>query len=391
MNLNRIALRFLFSKKHYSYTNISLYISVLTFSFAVAVSLVVIGMSRSYRADIEFSLQSIEPEVRITQKSDKYIKATYIDSIYSVLSSISKGNPDLYYSKYLEEYLMIKSSNKSKGLISYTVEDNISKFYNFIDLEEKDYDKYLFMSNSLIDKHNIDINDDIVLFNVAELIDNETLSANKLNISRSFTSGIPTFDDNVIFLSRNNLGRLSDQGELYSGIIIGGIDNNELEVLRLELINFPITFTTWKDKHRNILYWLTIFMNPFYLIISFMIILATIYQIFSNWLILYEKSHSLYQFRLIGISKNKIKRIYMYLSLMILSISLSLGYAMSIIFSFFQNNYNLIKLDPSVYILSQIKSNILISDFLILSIFTIIAIIISTIISFKYKGNTTFS
>ena len=76
---------------------------------------------------------------------------------------------------------------------------------------------------------------------------------------------------------------------------------------------------------------------------------------------------------------------------MILSISLSIGYTMSIIFSFFQNNYNLIKLDPSVYILSQIKSNILISDFLILSIFTIIAIIISTIISFKYKGNTTFS
>ena len=390
MNLNRISLRFLFSEKKYSYTNISLYISALTFSFAIAVSLVVIGMSRAYKTDVESSLQSIEPEIRITPLVEEYMSLSHINNIYMELESISKKNSNLFYSKYREEYVMARSSSTSDGLIAYMLEDNLSSFYRFIERKKTVPNNYLFVSSSLLEKHKMNIKDEIILFNVAKLIQEETLKASKLRISGIYDSKIPTFNHNVIFISQDKLGKIFDKKNLYSGILVGGIRGEEVKFLKEKFNNLPVLFTSWDKKHENILYWLTIFMNPISLIVFFMISLATIYQIFSNWLILHDKSNSLYQFKLMGISNNKIKRIYLYISLSILTISLLLGYLLSIIFSYMQNTYNIIKLDPSVYILNQIKSHILISDFIQLSLFTIIAIVISINFSFKFKGDRVF-
>ena len=123
MNLNRISLRFLFSEKKYSYTNISIYISGLTFSLAIAISLVVMGISRSYKNDVETSLQSIEPEIIVTPLLNQYISASHIDSVYIKLDSISKSNLNLFFSKFREEYVMAKNSVTSSGLIAYMLED----------------------------------------------------------------------------------------------------------------------------------------------------------------------------------------------------------------------------------------------------------------------------
>ena len=104
MNLNRISLRFLFSEKKYSYTNISIYISALTFSLAIAISLVVMGISRSYKNDVESSLQSIEPEFIITPLLNQYMSTSHIDSVYMKLNSMSKSNSNLFFSKFREEF-----------------------------------------------------------------------------------------------------------------------------------------------------------------------------------------------------------------------------------------------------------------------------------------------
>ena len=389
MNLNRISLRFLFSEKKYSYTNISLYISTLTFSFAIAVSLVVIGMSRSYKNDVEISLQSIEPEIRVTSLINEYMNQSHVDSIYNELRKISEEKSSIIYSKYREEYVMARSPNTSNAFIAYIIEDEPSRFYRFVDWSGTNSDSYFFASASLLQKHNIAVNDEITLFNVAKLIEEETLKATKLKIDGSYNSKIPTFDDNIIFLSENRIGEIFDKKNLYSGILVNGINNDQIAHLKEKFKNLPVVFTSWDEKHRNILFWLTIFINPIALIIFFMIFLATIYQVFSNWLILHDKSNALYQFKLMGVSNNKIQSIYLYISLSMLSISLALGYSISIIFSYIQNNFNIIKLDPSVYILNHIKSDIHLLDFVQLSLFAMIFITLSIPISYRIKGSRT--
>tara|TARA_X000001036_G_scaffold363957_1_gene347987 strand:- start:1983 stop:3149 length:1167 start_codon:yes stop_codon:yes gene_type:complete len=387
MNLNRISLRFLFSEKKYSYTNISIYISSLTFSFAIAVSLVVTGMSRAYKNDVELSLQSIEPEIRVTSLTNEYMNQFHIDSIYSELNNLSIENPSIIYSKYREEYVMARSSNTSNAFTAYAIESDPSRFYRFVDSIGSNSDSYFFTGGSLLVKHKLSVNDEIALFNIAKIINEETLKATKLKIDGTYNSKIPVFDDNIVFLSKDRLEKIFDKKNLYSGILVNGINIKEVKYLREKFKNFPVIFTSWDEKHRNILFWLTIFMNPIALIVFFMIFLATIYQVFSNWLILHDKSNSLYQFKLMGVSNNKIKGIYLYISLSMLSISLILGYGISILFSYIQNKFNIIKLDPSIYILDQIKTDIHLLDFLQLSLFIIIFIAISVPISFRVKGS----
>ena len=182
MNLNQISLKFLLSKKKYSYTNISLYLSIFSFSFAVSASLVVISMSRGYKVEVEKSLMSIEPDLIITQESSNYMDPLYIETIYSLLER--HKNPQLYFSRFIEEYGMIKSSTNSKGVMVYSMDGVVSNFYTSINTSNINYkEDYLLLSNKLLEKFNLSINSTINLFNINKLIDDQTIKAKQIKIT----------------------------------------------------------------------------------------------------------------------------------------------------------------------------------------------------------------
>jgi len=377
MTLNKISLKFLLSKKKYSYTNISLYLSIFSFSFAISASLVVISMSRGYKVEVEKSLMSIEPDLIITQQSSNYIDPFYIDTIFSILET--NKSPQLYFSRFIEEYGMIKSSTHSKGVIVYSINEDVSNFYTSIESSNINYkEDYLLLSDKLLEKLNLSINSTINLFNINKLIDDQTIKVKQIKIIDTYDTSIPSFSNNVIFLSTSLMEELFETNNQYSGVLIKGINSQIIDSIKSKTKNFPLKFISWEQKHQKTLYWLTIFSNPIYLILFFMIFLATTYQVFANWLIFHDKSKSIYRLKLLGVSNKIIKTIYHRISLNILFISLALGYLMSIVFSYIQNKYHIIELDSSIYILSQIKSITSFFDFIWIVIFTFIVIYIST-------------
>ena len=384
MNLAQVAKRFIFSSKNFSYTNISLYLSIFTFALSVAISLIVMGVSRSYKNDIEFRLQSVEPNLKIVNKNSKFLDPKLLDKIILELDSLSVNNPDLVYSRFREDYLMIKSSEISKGLFAFSFKEHPSKFYDFIRTNEI-LDNYLYISDEFHKNNNLDLSQSITLFNIQEMIENETLRANSLLVSGTFFSDLPIFDNNVIFISPEYHSTLYNNSKQWTGIVINGIDQYEINIIKNKFLYNSIDFITWKDKHANTLYWLTIFTNPIYLIIIFMIMLSIIYQLFANWLLIYDKSNSLYQLRLLGITDIKIKSINIYIALSILLISLALGYIIAVLMSFLQNKFSLISVDPKIYIVSKLSSNILLSDMLIISIISSIAVVGTTLLMYNKK------
>ena len=116
-----------------------------------------------------------------------------------------------------------------------------------------------------------------------------------------------------------------------------------------------------------------------------MVSLSIIYQLFANWLLIYDKSNSLYKLKIIGISDNKIKIINIYIAITILLISLILGYLIAISLSILQNNFSLISVDPSIYIVAELSSDILFSDMIFISIISFISVIVSTLLLYNKK------
>ena len=384
MNLAQVSKRFIFSSKNFSYTNISIYLSIFTFALSIAISLIVMGVSRSYKNDIELRLQSIEPNLKIINKNSKFLDPKLLNQIILELDSLSVNNPDLVYSRFREDYLMIKSSDISKGLFAFSFEKHPSMFYDFIGIDEIS-DNYFYISDGFRENNNLELSKSITLFNIQEMIENETLLANSFFVSGTFFSDLPIFDNNVIFISPEYHSTLYNNSELSSGLVINGIDQNEINIIMNKFLYNSIDFITWKDKHANTLYWLTIFTNPIYLIIIFMIILSIIYQLFANWLLIYDKSNSLYQLRLLGISDKKIKSINIYIALSILSMSLFLGYIIAALMSFLQNKFSLISVDPKIYIVSELSSDILLSDMLMITVISFISVFVSTLLMYNNR------
>ena len=217
------------------------------------------------------------------------------------------------------------------------------------------------------------------------MIENESIKANTFLVSGTFTSNLPIFDKNVIFISPKFHSTLYANNQQKTGVLINGIDDNEINILKNEFFYKSLDFITWRDKHQNTLYWLTIFTNPIYLIIIFMVSLSIIYQLFANWLLIYDKSNSLYKLKIIGISNNKIKIINIYIAITILLISLILGYLIAISLSILQNNFSIISVDPSIYIVAELSSHILFSDMIFISIISFISVIASTLLLHNKK------
>ena len=156
MNLAQIAKRFIFSSKNFSYTNISLFLSITTFAFSVAISLIVMGVSRSYKNDIEFRLQSVEPDLKIVSKNSKFLDSIIEDEILLKLDSLLENNPNIEYSTFREDYLMIKSSGLSKGLLSLSLDKHPSLFYDFIEVENN-LESYVYVSSNFYENNNLDL------------------------------------------------------------------------------------------------------------------------------------------------------------------------------------------------------------------------------------------
>lgn len=384
MNLAQIAKRFIFSPKSFSYTNISLFLSITTFAFSVAISLIVMGVSRSYKNDIEFRLQSVEPDLKIVSKSSKFLDSTTEDEILLKLDSLLENNPNIEYSTFREDYLMIKSSGLSKGLLSLSLDKHPSLFYDFIEMDSS-LDSYFYVSSNFYENNYLDLKESLTLFNIQEMIENESIKANTFLVSGTFTSNLPIFDKNVIFISPKFHSTLYADNQQSTGIVINGIVDSEINILKNEFFYKSLDFITWRDKHQNTLYWLTIFTNPIYLIIIFMVSLSIIYQLFANWLLIYDKSNSLYKLKIIGISNNKIKIINTYIAIAILLISLILGYLIAISLSILQNNFSIISVDPSIYIVAELSSDILFSDMIFISIISFISVIASTLLLHNKK------
>ena len=122
-------------------------------------------MSRGYKVEVEKSLMSVEPDLIITQELSNYMDSIYIDTIYSLLET--NKNPQLYFSRFIEEYGMIKSSTNSKGAIVYSIDGDVSNFYTSIKTSNINYkEDYLLVSSQLLEKFNLSINSTINLFNI---------------------------------------------------------------------------------------------------------------------------------------------------------------------------------------------------------------------------------
>ena len=370
MNSILISLRLIFSKKRFSYTNISIFLSLFSFMMAIAISLLVIGVSRSYKNNIELEISNIEADLNVYHSSNDYISSKdieqFIDSI--LIDSIP-------HAKYISYPAMLKRKNKSKGIYLYGIDKvALNKIFNLNYINEyNENDDFLYLSNSLYEDLSIAVNEEIYIFNIDKMIKDKIINGIKVQASGVYDSNIKTFDEKVVFTSINKARELMAlEDTLYTGLMIEGINSKYIDKNN----NTGLIYETWEEKHSNLLNWLMIFSNPIKLILLFILILAIIYKVFTFWLILYDRSLTLDYFKVLGISNRFINKISFNIIIILSLFSMISGSLLALLISYIQNKYQLVTVNSSIYILSKINSTIFIMDILYLLLGSLFVLIL---------------
>ena len=149
MNIFNIAWKLIFTKKKFSYTSISLCISVLVSAISVATAISILGISRNYESSIRSSVSSIEPQITVTHLYNETVSASTIDSLKKILYSNHVGylTYESIACEYLESYAMLKNKNKSIGVLVYGIPQNC--LYSIYDFIKPEYRLLSILNNSL--------------------------------------------------------------------------------------------------------------------------------------------------------------------------------------------------------------------------------------------------
>ncbi len=379
MNSILISLRLIFSKKRFSYTNISIFLSLFSFMMAIAISLLVIGISRSYKNNIELEISNIEADLNVYHSSNNYISSKdieqFIDSI--LIDSIP-------HAKYISYPAMLKRKNRSKGIYLYGIDKvALNKIFNLNYINEyNENDDFLYLSNSLYEDLSIAVNEEIYIFNIDKMIKDKIINGIKVQASGVYDSNIKTFDEKVVFTSIDKARELMAlEDTLYTGLMIEGINSDDIDKSK----SAGLIYETWEEKHSNLLNWLMIFSNPIKLILLFILILAIIYKVFTFWLILYDRSLTLDYFKVLGISNRFINKISFNIIIILSLFSMISGSLLALLISYIQNKYQLVTVDSSIYILSKINSTIFITDILYLLLGSLFVLILFSRITTYFR------
>ena len=399
MSIFNIAWKLIFSKKQFSYTTVSIFLSLIVSILSIATSISILGISRNYENSIKKTISTIEPQITVNHIYNDMILTSIVDSIIKdiYLNSIGYMNFSSDACEYLESYAMIKNKKKSIGVLVYGMDERcLHSIYDFIgspsnntifnNHDFKENSEFLYLSEFIYDEIVDEGSKEIYLFNLPQIVEKQSIKALKAKITTLYKSKIKMFDEKVVFTSLKQFNELFDlDGSLYSGIMINNLSHLDLnEIGRIEN-NFDVLFLKWEDKYENLLKWLTIFSNPIKLIMSFILILSSIYFLFAFFLLLYDKSNTILKFRVLGISIIIINRITLIISLIFSMISILIGSVVAIFFQYSIKKFNLVQLDSEIYLIENLYSSIIFSDIFYIGILYLSLTIIPVLFLAKIK------
>ncbi|MBD3661191.1 MAG: ABC transporter permease, partial [Arenibacter algicola] len=150
------------------------------------------------------------------------------------------------------------------------------------------------------------------------------------------------------------------------------LDN--IEEIRLQLdreLPFPLLAESIYQQHRNIFAWIDLQEQTIPLVISVMVIIAAFNLIGTLLIMVLERTRDIGILKTMGARNRSIRRIFMMEGLMVGSVGLAAGIAISILFNWLQSTWQLIPLSQENYYMTHAPVEPHMADFVIVSLVTL--------------------
>ena len=382
---NKIALRYLRTRKKDGFLNVISTFSFIGISLGVAVLIIVMSVMNGFRSELINKIVGFNSHIIVHSygKATKDIFGKDIDALLDVYLETNSG-----------EVVLIKE-NFTKGLsirgYKSTEINNLPIFKNNFTNIEFNNEKNIIIGKELGFDLDIKVGDKILIMSPKgeETIIGNLPKQEIFEISGFFESGLVDFDRNVAFMSIDNLENLLNLNQ----------EQRNLEIFLKNPINiknakkfFERKFNnnliyTWADLNKPLFSALKVERNVMFIILSLIIIVATFNIISGLTILVKNKTKEIAVLKSIGVLNKSITKIFFlvgfYIGLTATIFGVLIGVAFSIyvenIRTFLSEIFNISLFPEEIYFLSKMPSEIDVNSIILISICSVAATVVVSI------------
>ncbi len=383
-----IARRYLFSTKRYTFVTFISVISVVGVVVGVAALVVVLSVFNGFNGLVTSILVNFDPHVRV----ESYTRAT--PSAYDSLAAVLSSHPDVVgFAPFVSGKAMLISRNDMRVVNIRGIDDErigaVSGLKDRIVLGRLDlsgeYAQGIVLGLSLADRIGAVVGDTIAVVSPAgaelALMQLGQPLVQRFRVAGIYESNNKEYDAYYAYIGLSAAQRLFQMGDDISGVELRLTHIDRAAKLKDELkrpFGTSMRILTWYDLHRNLYSMMRVERWMAYIILCLIIGVASFHLLGSLTMTVIEKTRDIGILTSMGTTAKQIVRIFVMQGLAVgivgTLIGLGLGYAVVAL----QERFHLFPLDPTVYIIPAIPTNLQLLDVVLVGV---TAIVFSTVAS----------
>ncbi|MCI0707724.1 MAG: ABC transporter permease [Ignavibacteriae bacterium] len=367
-----IALRYLASKKQFGFVTIISTISIVGVSIGVAALVVVLSVFNGFNGLVTSILISFDPHLHV-ESSERSAHIRY-DSLTNYLDSDPEVNG---YSAFIQNKAMLLARNATrvvnvKGIDSQNIA-SVSGLRESIVLGSLDFrgvkQNGMVLGMALSDRLGAVVGDTVTVLSpvgseLAMLQLGQPL-VRRFQVVGIYESNNKEYDGDYAYVDLIAAQQLFQMGEDVHGIEIRLSSIDDAENYKEKLIEqFGNTYRvlTWYDLHRELYTVMNIERWIAYVILSLIAGVASFNLLGSLTMTVIEKTRDIGILLSMGAEKKSIQRIFTFQGVFVGLLGSSIGVTLGLVLVYLQHEYHLFPLDPTVYIIPAIPTEIHILD-----------------------------
>ncbi len=210
----------------------------------------------------------------------------------------------------------------------------------------------------------------------------------KLKVSGIYRTGMEEFDNFLVIGDQRHIRKLNGWDENQVGCVELMVDNQDkIRDIAFELysdVPYDLYVKTVYDDYPQIFNWLALLDMNVIVILTLLIIVATITMISTQLILIIERTSMVGLLKALGARNITVRRIFMYMSGRIILLGMIWGNIAGLLFYFIQGNYHIIGLSPESYYVDYVPVQINALWIILLNIGTFLVSLLVLIIPSVY-------
>ncbi len=306
-----------------------------------------------------------------------------------------RGNEKIAHVQFTAQKAgLVKTDNQIHGIVVKGVDSSYDNSFLMDNLVSGSYPNIndsvktneIIVSDKIAKKLDFKVGSDVRVW----FIDDGKTSARgrKFNVSGIYNTGMEEFDNMYIIGDLRQLQKLNNWNDDEVGSIEILVNNvEEIRDISFELYNtipYDVSVITVYDEFPQIFSWLNLLDMNVIVLLTLMIIVATITMISTLLILIIERTSMVGILKVLGSNNGSIRKIFLYKASGIILKGMLLGNFIGLLFYFVQLNFELIGLDPESYYVDYVPVELSLLYFVLLNLGTFIVSVLVLIIPSYY-------